>query len=177
MTGAVSESGPPAGASGRVARRLDELFDESYDSIVRSVTIRTGSRSVAEDVAGATFADAARAYASGIAVDEAWVRMVARRRLIDHWRSNERHRRRVRRLAESRLVQNPSPGSDDVTTDRVRRALDLLPDRQRSALTLRYLDGHSVAEIAEALDVSYRAAESALARARRSFTAAWEEDR
>ena len=41
--------------------------------------------------------------------------------------------------------------------------------------SVRYLDGWSVTEIAEELELTYRAAESGLARARRSFLAAWEE--
>ena len=175
MHRAASDPGSPIGWSNEAAHRLSELFDSSYDGIVRFVLVRTGSRSVGEDVAAATFADAARAFAGGATVDEAWLRMVARRRLIDHWRHAERQRRRVRRLGESRRIQAQGTSNDDPAPARVRRALDSLPERQRALLTLRYLDDHSVSEIAEVVGLSYRAAESALARARRSFVVAWEE--
>ncbi|RZV44900.1 MAG: sigma-70 family RNA polymerase sigma factor [Acidimicrobiales bacterium] len=154
---------------------LEELFDESYDSIVRFCVVRSGSSSVAEDIASATFADAARVTAAGDGndVDVPWLYMVAQRRLIDHWRSAERHRNRIRRLIEWRAVDDTVPLVDDPTPALVQQALASLPDRQRALLTLRYLDDQSVADIAEAFDLSYRAAESALARARKSFLTAW----
>ena len=154
---------------------LERLFDESYDSIVRYCVVRTGSQSVAEDVAAATFADAARSSAVEGVVDLPWLYMVAQRRLVDHWRSAERHRKRLRRLVEWRAVGGETEPAMDPTPHRVRRALASLPDRQRALLTLRYLDDCSVSEIAEVFDLSYRAAESALARARKSFVAAWGE--
>ena len=39
--------------------KLESLFDEAYDGIVRYCTVRTGLQSVAEDIAAATFVDAA----------------------------------------------------------------------------------------------------------------------
>jgi RNA polymerase sigma factor (sigma-70 family) len=48
-------------------------------------------------------------------------------------------------------------------------ALGSLPTNQRSVIVLRYLDDWLVAEIAEGLDLTYRAVESLLARARRSL--------
>lgn len=159
--------------------RLARLFDESYERIRRYCAVRAGSDAVAADVTADTFADAARALARDPAADvaEAWLFMVARRRLADHWRSAERQRRKLGRLLGTRLdLTVAGPGEydhDHRAVQRVRRALDALPDRQRAALTLRYLDECSVAEVAEQLDLTYRAAESILARARRAFIAAW----
>lgn len=158
---------------------LEKLFDQSYDSILRYCLIRTGSRAVAEDVAAAVFVDAARRAAdeTEFVADVSWLYMVARRRLIDHWRSAERHRRRILRLIEFGATDDPVEADDaaEATSHLVHEALASLSGRQRALLTLRYLDGCSVTEIAEELELTYRAAESALARARRSFLAAWEE--
>ena len=52
-------------------------------------------------------------------------------------------------------------------------ALERLPDRQRAALVLRYLDEFSVTEVADAMDLTYTAVESLLARGRRSFATAY----
>jgi RNA polymerase sigma-70 factor (ECF subfamily) len=159
--------------------RLARLFDDCYERIRRYCAVRAGSDAVAADVTADTFADAARALARdpGADVDQAWLYMVARRRLTDHWRSAERQRRKLRRLLGTRLqftVAGPDVDDHDHRAiERVRHALDSLPDRQRAALTLRYLDECSVTEIAEQLDLTYRAAESLLARARRAFVAAW----
>lgn len=158
---------------------LEKLFDQSYDSILRYCWIRTGSRTVAEDVAAAVFVDAARRAAdeNDFEADVSWLHMVARRRLVDHWRSAERHRKRILRLIEFGATDDRVQVDDaaEATSHLVHEALASLSGRQRALLTLRYLDGCSVTEIAEELELTYRAAESALARARRSFLAAWEE--
>lgn len=161
---------------GRV-ESLETLFDEAYDSIVRYCAVRAGSIGVAEDIAAATFVDAARSVANphGPEVDIHWLYMVARRRLVDHWRSAERHRKRLRRIIEWRAAPVGVALDADEAPHLVHQALASLPDRQRALLTLRYLDGLSVAEIADELGLTYRAAESALARARKSFQVAWKE--
>lgn len=55
----------------------------------------------------------------------------------------------------------------------VMAALDSLSARQRAVLMLRYVDDYSVSEVAEAMNLSYQATESLLARARRSLLAAY----
>jgi RNA polymerase sigma-70 factor (ECF subfamily) len=159
--------------------RLEELFDTSYDHIVRFCVVRVGSKDVAEDIAAVVFADAARIFATqgGFDIDVSWLYMVARRRLIDHWRSAERYRKRLRRVVQWGAAVGQVDGDieGDQTAALVRSALASLPERQRALLTLRYLDGYSVSEIAGKFDMTYRAAESALARARRSFVVAWTE--
>jgi RNA polymerase sigma-70 factor (ECF subfamily) len=64
--------------------------------------------------------------------------------------------------------------SDD---EHVRQALDALPERQRAAIVLRYVEEFSVTEVAEALEVGYQAAESLLARGRRGFVDAYQQAR
>lgn len=156
--------------------RLSSLFAAHHDDVYRFALARCGSRPIAEEVTSDAFTDAARLCADGRGdqVTAAWLVEVARRRLIDRWRRAGRERRRVEKLARQRVV--PYDRSDRTGNDeRVLHALESLPERQRAALTLRYLDEHSVAEVATMLDTTYRAAESLLARARGSFMTAYEE--
>ncbi len=51
----------------------------------------------------------------------------------------------------------------------IQRALGELPDRQRMAVVLCYFEGLPLAEIAEAMDTTYKAVERLLARARKSL--------
>lgn len=51
----------------------------------------------------------------------------------------------------------------------IQRALDDLPDRQRLATVLRYYEDLPLADIAEAMDTTYKAVERLLARARNSL--------
>ena len=151
---------------------LQSLFDRWSADVFGFTLARCGSRAVAEDVTSEVFVAAARAIAGSdpAQVTKAWLLAVARRRLIDQWRRQRTQRNIVERL---RNLPVSGVGARVMDRERVHRALAGLPDGQRLALTLRYLDDHSVAEVADELAVSYAAAESLLARARRSFLRAW----
>ena len=159
-----------------VPRALELLFEDWFDRIHQFCLSRTSSASRAEDAAAETFADAARLFAAGRGdeVTQAWLFTVARRRVIDQWRSAERHRRRLQRVVAS----TPSTPTNAINTiefdddEHVRIALASLPERQRAAVVLRYVEEFSVAEVASALEVGYQAAESLLARGRRGFVTA-----
>lgn len=151
--------------------RLAELFESTFDDLYRYCLARTASRADAEETASEAFLAAARTMASGRGdVDRAWLFVVARNRIVDGWRSAERQRRRFASLvALRRDVEEGSDESDrlgEVVIDVMRR----LPERQRAALALRYLDGCTVGEVAVELEIEYAAAESLLARGRRNFT-------
>ena len=136
------------------------------------VLVRSGDRSTAADVTTEVFIAAARAVGGDKPeqVTRSWLLTTARRRLIDQWRRQGSQRRTVDRL----LAERSDEAAPTVDPALVRAALDSLPDNQRLALTLRYLDDLSVSEIADELGLSYRATESVLARGRRSFKRAWE---
>ncbi len=154
-------------------RLLQSLFDQWSEDVFGFVLARTGSHPLAQDVTAEVFVAAARAVGGDDPgqVTRTWLLTTARRRLIDQWRRQRTQRTVVERLS----VQRPLPDADEQPDrERIRHALASLPDGQRLALTLRYLDDHSVAEVADQLDVTYAAAESLLARARRSFRRAWE---
>ena len=151
------------------------MFRANLPRVYGLVLDRCGSPSVAEESTSQTFESAARHAAAG-RVDEIstpWLFVVAKRRLVDYWRRETRWSSVRDRLGTTADEVVTSPDSED---PRVSAALDSLSSRQRLVLTLRYIDEWSVAEIAEGLDMGYRAAESLLARARRSFRRAYDEE-
>lgn len=151
---------------------LTSIFEAEVTAIFGFFVVRCGSRSVAEDLTAETFTDASRQFAKGRGheVTPAWLRTVARRRLIDHWRSLGSYQRRVDALTRER--HDTAPDSDP--DGRIDEALNSLSERQRAVLVLRYLDDFSTSEVAEVIGVSYKATESLLARARASFAQAYE---
>lgn len=155
---------------------LEGLFERELATVHGFLLARCGSVQLAEDLTSEVFVNAARHFGRGRGheVTAAWLITVAKRRLVDHWRGAERERRRLEQIRRERLRHGHVVDSGD---ERVLRALDSLSDRQRFALTMRYLDDCSVSEIAEAMEVGYVTAESLLARARRSFARAFEEPR
>lgn len=170
-------------ASSPAVRRqhLAQLFDLHFDDLYRFCLARTGDRGAADDATSEAFTAAARHLAEDRpgTIDRPWLFVVARNRIVDRWRSHEREQRRFLRLTNEQRVDGTDldPAETSATAERVLAAMASLPERQRAALTLRYLDEHSVAEVADRLDTTYEAAESLLARARRSFTTAWEHHR
>jgi len=88
-----------------------------------------------------------------------------------------KHNRVVARSMEmlSREQSIASRGSDEATRDALARldaVIVTLPERQRSALALRYGQGLRVAEVAAVVGISTKAAEQLLVRALRTLRAA-----
>ena len=152
---------------------LENIFEREVAHVFGFVLWRCGSRSVAEEVTGDTFLDASKeAQRNGLdGITRSWLLTVARRRLIDHWRraSSLERRMQVLRTERPRDVEAVDGDPDGL----IAAALDSLSPRQRAVLVLRYLDDFSVSEVAEHLELSYRATESLLARARSSFADAY----
>lgn len=159
-------------------RHLVALFATEFDAVYRFSLARCGNATVAEDIASETFHAAANALTLGQeeTIGRSWLFVVARRRMVDHWRRAERDRRRVLRVLELGEAQGQTSieQATDGSGDAILAALASLPPRQRFALTLRYLDDRSVAEVAETMDLPYRTVESLLARGRKGFIKAWE---
>jgi RNA polymerase sigma-70 factor (ECF subfamily) len=142
---------------------------------VRFAAQMTGSADDAEDIAQTALLklwDNAASWTAAARVTT-WLHRVTYNACIDHLRSEKRrskYHHDAGMLLESR---------DDDTAEKdmlkagleacVREALAELPDRQKAALILCYYDGTSQREAAEILDVSEKAVESLLYRARESM--------
>jgi RNA polymerase sigma-70 factor (ECF subfamily) len=103
----------------------------------------------------------------------AWLVAVARNKLVDHWR------RKGREEAKLALIEDDDRIDEwDVQLDIIRahEVLAALGAHHRSALTLRYLDGLPVRQVAELLDRTEHATEALLVRARVAFRRAYGEE-
>jgi RNA polymerase sigma-70 factor (ECF subfamily) len=104
----------------------------------------------------------------------AWLVGVARHKLVDHWRRSSRDERNLQLAAEEvRDVEDPWEAQLDAAV--ARAALERLGPHHRAALTLRYLDGLSVPEVAEHLGRTVHATEALLVRARSAFRTSYGE--
>jgi RNA polymerase sigma-70 factor (ECF subfamily) len=150
---------------------LVDLYDEALPDVYGYLAARCGSAAIAEDLTSETFLAAVDAVQRG-AVPEltvAWLIGVARHKLVDHWRRLER---------EHRHAEEPAAPVDDwdVELDRLtaRTTLHALGGHHRSALTLRYLDGLPVREVAACLGRTEGATEVLLVRAKAAFRSRYE---
>lgn len=153
-------------------------FDEALPRLFGYFIVRVGGRvDVAEDLTQETVLAAARSSAGppGDVPVMAWLYGIARHKLVDHYRREERERRQFGPGDLELLDIGPSPplGHLDIdsihTRDDIVATLDRLPPRQRSALVLRYFDDRDVGATANHLGLSVHATESLLARGRSAF--------
>ena len=136
---------------------------------------RCGSVADAEDLTAETFmaAVAALARPDPPSVSVPWLIGVARHKLVDHWRRDERERRGLAAVGPD---QPDDPWEELLDTSAAYAALARLPGPQRAALTLRYLDGLAVSEIAELLNRTPRGTETLLVRARAALRRVYREE-
>lgn len=147
---------------------LLELYDEALPQVYGYLLSRCGQRALAEDLTAETFL---AAVGTGTEVSVPWLIGVARHKLVDHWR---RQSREARSLA---LVEPAAePRWEDCVLDVVtaHEVLGRLGPHHRAALTLRYLDGLPVPEVARLLDRTLHATEALLVRARVAFRRAYD---
>ncbi len=163
----MSEREPAATEQGTA---LLALYDHALPQVYGYLVSRCRSAPVAEDLTADTFLAAVGAVRNGT-VDQltvAWLIGVARHKLVDHWRKSEREQRGLR-VAHDAPDAVDDPWDERVDAIRAQAVLANLSADHRAALTLRYVDGLSVPEVAAQLDRSVHAAEGLLVRARGAF--------
>jgi RNA polymerase sigma-70 factor, ECF subfamily len=163
----------PQPGPGGVAAIYPRALPQVYGYLIS----RCGSAAVAEDLTAETFMVAVKSEREG-AVPEltvAWLVGVARHKLVDHWRRVEREQRTVAATEPlTPVVDDPWDARLDV--DAVHAALTRVPPMHRLALTLRYLDGLSVAQVADHVGRSLDATETLLVRARATLRRVYREE-
>lgn len=145
---------------------FEDLFRRDYPKLVSFGIAMSGNVDVARDLAQETMSRAHEHWDSVSAADvpEAWLRRVMRNLLIDHHRRGRTETRTLERLAHAPGVPTP-----DVVDSRLAEMLAVLPERQRAATALYYVDDLSVAEIAETLSMAPGTVKATLWKARRSL--------
>jgi RNA polymerase sigma-70 factor, ECF subfamily len=134
-----------------------------------------GARADAEEIWQDTFVAALRALPDyrGQSQLSSWLCGIARRKVVDFYRRKGVIGRTTSSVPPEQLLDlmdsGPLPDrmlQQGATRARVVEALAALPVDGREALVARYVDGHSVEEIARKLGRSYKATESLLSRGR-----------
>jgi RNA polymerase sigma-70 factor (ECF subfamily) len=147
------------------------LYDEALPQVYGYLLARCGARAVAEDLTAETFlaAVAACRRQPPPAPSTGWLVGIARHKLVDHWRAAEREQRGLRAVDAEPTRDEVDPWDERLDAMLAREVLAAQTGTHRAALTLRYLDGLSVPEVARALGRTVHATEALLARARTAF--------
>lgn len=152
------------------------LYDRALPQVYGYLVARCGGSSVAEDLTAETFLAAVTAVQRRTVPDltVAWLIGVARHKLVDHWRRQAREERKLR-LVEQEADEAHDPWAEPFDTALAHDVLARLGPHHCGPLTLRYLDGLSVPEVAEHLGRTLHATEALLVRARIAFRRAYDE--
>lgn len=146
---------------------LLQLYDEALPHVYGYLVRRCDTVATAEDLTAETFLAAVKASQTGGEVNVPWLIGTARHKLVDHWRRAGRDRRLLEELWET-----ADPHIDDnepIDAVHVRDVLANLLPHHRTALTLRYLDGLPVDQVATLVERSLHATESLLMRAKAAY--------
>lgn len=146
---------------------LNEIYDQ-FSSFVYGLALRViGDARAAEDVSQDVFVtvwERPGAFDPDRGSVRTWLGTLAHRRAVDHVRHEEARRRRAIKDA-ARPVSTPDVEEMAlalVTAERVRSALDALPDEQRRAIQMAYFGGKTYRQVAEVLGIPEGTAKSRL---------------
>lgn len=146
------------------------LYDAALPQVYGYLLARCGRRTLAEDLTAETFlaAVAASRRRPSPAMSLGWLVGIARHKLVDHWRAAEREERGLRAVDD--LSQEPDdPWDSHVDALVAHEVLAAQTGPHRAVLTLRYLDGLPVSDVARILGRTVHATEALLTRARAAF--------
>jgi RNA polymerase sigma-70 factor (ECF subfamily) len=151
------------------------LYERAIPEVYGYLVDRCGDRATAEDLTSETLLAAVRAVQTpeGASPSMPWLIGVARHKLADHWRRRARDERLFDELStDAALVEDP--WDEPLAVAEATETLHRLGPHHRLALTLRYVDGLSVPEVAAVIDRTVHATEALLVRARVAFRSLYE---
>ena len=128
---------------------LAEMYRAYAADLQRFISNKVGDPTVAEDLTSTVFLKALRWLREDQSADSArgWLYATARTTIIDYWQAQSLYEiRSLSGLEEQLLKSDDTAEASEQVEMRVQRLLSLLPERDRTILTLRYLQGYSAAE-------------------------------
>lgn len=156
------------------AQAYESAVKKHMKSISHYAFRMLGNTKDTEDITQETFlrlwthADSWRSEKASVST---WLHRIAHNLCIDYLRK-DKSAVTSEYMDELDMDDKPMDMPDNVNKlAALKQALELLPERQRSALVLNHYHGFSNREIAEIMDISVDALESILARARRGLKA------
>ena len=138
-----------------------DCYRATFPEVYRYTAMLCGvDRSLAEDVVQDVYMVALTKARDGrlASCSTGYLVVAARHRFLDRVRAATREERRLRLVSST---------PDEPVVAALPPQLGELPDRERAALVLRYVDDHTVAQVGAELGISTHAAESLLGRATR----------
>jgi RNA polymerase sigma-70 factor (ECF subfamily) len=154
---------------------FEDFFRDEYPRLVPMLHALTGDRHRAEDLAQEALLRAQRDWRRIAAYDRpgAWVRRVALNAASNAGRRRARERRALGRVGATETTAELLPAGDESLW----RAVRELPEQQRWAVVLHYVEDRPVADVATVLECAEGTVKTHLSRARATLARRLGEER
>lgn len=146
------------GAASFDERALGELYDRYEARIYSYIYRRTGNESLAEDLTAQVFLkmlEAIRSDKGWHSSFSGWLYRIAHNAVIDFYRQRDRQQQVSLEDTLSTTASDHNPvvmAEASLDAQRLRTAISRLTEEQSEVITLRFLEGYSISEVAEMLD-------------------------
>lgn len=154
----LSEKTLLEGAASFDERALGELYDRYEARIYSYIYRRTGNESLAEDLTAQVFLkmlEAIRSDKGWHSSFSGWLYRIAHNAVIDYYRQRDRHQQVSLEDTLTTTASDHNPvimAEASLDSQRLRMAIGRLTEEQSEVITLRFLEGYSISEVAEMLD-------------------------
>jgi len=145
-------------AAGFDEKALGEIYDRYEARIYSYIYRRTGNESLAEDLTAQVFLkmlEAIRNDKGWHSSFSGWLYRIAHNAVIDYYRQRDRQQQvsLEETLTTTASDHNPVVMAEaSLDAERLRMAIGRLTEEQAEVVTLRFLEGYNISEVAEMLD-------------------------
>jgi RNA polymerase sigma factor (sigma-70 family) len=136
---------------------LAEMYRAYAADLQRAIANKVGDPTLAEDLTSTVFLKALRWLREDQSSESVrgWLYATARTAIVDYWQAQRQYEiHSLSGLEEQLHFRDDTAEASQQVEMRVQHLLSLLPERDRTILTLHYLQGYSAAKIASALGTS-----------------------
>jgi RNA polymerase sigma-70 factor (ECF subfamily) len=146
---------------------FERFYRANVDEVHRYLHRRCRDTELAQDLTHDVFMSAIRSHRPVAELSTGWLITAAQHALIDVARRHDRYRAKLRLLRGG--LDEAVPANDPVDRIVLEAAMGRLSVDHRLVLGLHYLDGLTVAELAQRLGKTHKAVEGLITRARRNL--------
>lgn len=143
------------------------IYDTHFDDLRRYLIYRSGDQDLSGDIAQNVFM---KVWTKKIELTSGNIKSLLFKMATDEFISHIRRKKVERAYSDSidlRLVQESDNGDDELRDkkEQFKKALNQLPEKQRTALLMNKMQGLTYEEIAESLNLSEKAIEKRISQA------------
>ncbi len=149
------------------AKDFKMIYDTHFDDLRRYLIYRSGDQDLSGDIAQNVFM---KVWTKKIELTSGNIKSLLFKMATDEFISHIRRKKVERAYSDSidlRLVQESDNGDDELRDkkEQFKKALNQLPEKQRTALLMNKMQGLTYEEIAESLNLSEKAIEKRISQA------------